>query len=259
MSDQIIIQDSEQPVKPPRPPIPDGWRQEKDEHGRLWTYDENGKNVCGAWIPKRNKFCQRVPSVGRNRCKFHGGESLRGFESPTIKHGRYSVDLPTQLASRYQEARTDGELLSMRDDIALIQAKIGDQLAGMQQGESGELWVEARRKYRQLMDALRRDDNESSTQLIAELGQILESGYKDYMAWNEIQKSIEQKRKLSESERKRLVDLHQMITTEELMLVVGALVDSIRQNVSDTHALSNISKDVRSLLEKHGLDKKAGD
>jgi len=48
--------------------------------------------------------------------------------SPHFRHGRWSKDLPIQLAQRYEAARQDEELLSLRDEIALVDAQIGAAL-----------------------------------------------------------------------------------------------------------------------------------
>jgi len=66
---------------------------------------------------------------GRNVCRAHGGATPRGIASPHYKHGRWSKDVPTQLACRYEEARQDSELLSLRDEIALIDCQISTVLA----------------------------------------------------------------------------------------------------------------------------------
>lgn len=236
-----------------RDPLPMAWTQVTDEYGLLHTFDENGKQVCGAWRRKARKYCTKAPSVGRNRCELHGGKSLRGIASPSYKGKGLTKDMPARLAERFREAQQDDELLSLRNDVALVQAMIGEQLSLISQGDSGDIFIQAKQTYRELLSALRSENNVESTRLLALLGEIIENGYKDEIAKEEIRKSLELKRKLSDSEKKRLVDLKQMITTEELMLVVGALVDSVKRNVNDSKALQSISQDLRRLLADRGF------
>jgi hypothetical protein len=66
----------------------------------------------------------------------HGGRSPRGLASLLTKTGRYSRDLPTRVAARYEAALADPQLLSVRDDIALLQAAITDVMAEIQQAET---------------------------------------------------------------------------------------------------------------------------
>lgn len=239
-----------------RAPLPDGWTQEKHEDGLLYTYDENNKNVCGGWNSKRHKYCRAYPIPGKNRCKNHGGASKRGIEAPNYKHGGYSRDMPEKLATRFREFQGNSELLSLRDDIALTTAGIAEKVASLHTGEAGDLWIEAHEKWRELLKAIKRQDETESTALMSEIGRILDSGYHNTLTWKDIHRKQDIKRKLIDSERKRLVDMRQMVTIEELMMVVGALVDSLKKHVHDTQALSYVSADLRKLLQDRGYAEK---
>ena len=241
-----------------REPLPSGWTQEKHEDGLLYTYDEHNNLVCGGWNPKRKKYCKGDPIPGKNRCKFHGGASPRGIQANNYKHGGYSRDMTEQLAKRFREFQGDTELLSLRDDIALTTAGIAEKVASLHSGEAGDLWIEAHQKWRELLKAIKRQDEGESTTLMAEIGRILDSGYNNTLTWKDIHRKQDIKRKLVDSERKRLVDMRQMVTMEELMLVVGALVDSLKKHVHDAEALGHVSADLRKLLQDRGYADKKG-
>src|SRR3954451_14863589 len=72
----------------------------------------------------------------------HGGKVPRGRALPQTKHGRYSKDLPTRLLATYSAAQADTELLSLRDDVALLDARLADVLARVDTGESSALWLD---------------------------------------------------------------------------------------------------------------------
>jgi hypothetical protein len=59
---------------------------------------------------------------------------------------------------------------------------------------------------------------------------------------------IEQRRKLTESERRRLVDRQSSISSERAMALVGALVASVQAHVSDANAQKAISADISRLI-----------
>ena len=63
-------------------------------------------------------------------------------------------------------------------------------------------------------------------------------------AWPEIQTLIEQRRRLVESERKRLVELHQVVSADQAMLMVRSLIASVREHVSDPAILRAISAEL---------------
>ena len=85
-------------------------------------------NRCKAKTKQTGKRCKRSPTPGREVCRLHGGATPRGIDSPHFKHGRYSKAMPDRLIEKYETARNDPDLITMRDDIALIDARIMDQL-----------------------------------------------------------------------------------------------------------------------------------
>ena len=54
----------------------------------------------------------------------HGARIPIGAASATFKHSRYSKYLPARLLKRFQEALDDEQLLEIRDEIAVVDARI---------------------------------------------------------------------------------------------------------------------------------------
>jgi hypothetical protein len=109
--------------------------------------------TCGAKTKHDGTPCERSPVRGRTRCRVHGGKTLVGSASPTYRTGRYSKYVPERLRERYEAAEDDAELLSLRGEIALTDARLLDLLARVNTGESGQLWAELRRAYREFPDS----------------------------------------------------------------------------------------------------------
>ena len=72
----------------------------------------------------------------------------------------------------------------------------------------------------------------------------------DYAIWNEITGNFEKRRRLAESEAKRLVAAEQIVTVEEMMLFVSVVTDAVRRYVTDRKALQRIGEDI----QKYALD-----
>ena len=72
--------------------------------------------------------CKRYVTPGATRCRMHGGKSLTGIAHPRFKHGKYVKHMPGRLTEKYEEARSDSELLAMREELSLIDARIKDLL-----------------------------------------------------------------------------------------------------------------------------------
>lgn len=164
-------------------------------------------NQCAAKTKQTGKRCKKSVTPGREVCRLHGGATPRGIDSPHFKHGRYSKAMPDRLLEQYETSRRDPDLITMRDDISLIDTRIMDQL--------------------QLAEA-------------------------DPVIWDSITDLIEKRRKLCETERRRLYALQTTMTAEQAMAMITALIDIIRRHISDPDTRAAIVADIRGILQ--GLD-----
>lgn len=180
----------------------------------------------------------------------HGGTTPRGLASPLLKHGRYSKHLPTRLAGRYEEALRDTELLALREDISLLDARLGDVLARVDTGESGWLWSRLKEQATDLRAARRAQDTVAAAAALNDLLSLVDAGHQDYAAWSDVRSLLDQRRRLVESERKRLVEMQQTLTVERAMLLVGAVAGIVKAHVTDRAQLAAISADLGALLDR---------
>lgn len=72
-------------------------------------------------------------------------------------------------------------------------------------------------------------------------------GMAEYGAWNDVYRVFETRRKLVQAEQKRRVDMQQMITTEQAMVFMTAVVDVVQRNVHDPDTLAAISRELANL------------
>ena len=194
--------------------------------------------ICGA--KKRDGSICRMSAMPNGRCRLHGGKSPAGIASGTFKTGRYSKVLPARLAGRYAEARDDSELLALKEEIALTDARLQDLLARVDTGESGGLWRDLQGARIAFLAAQRAQDQEAQITTITTILDLIRRGHSDYAAWREVGGVLEQRRRLVESERKRLIEMQQTITAEQAMILVQALLASIKEHVTDRAALAAI-------------------
>ena len=185
--------------------------------------------------------------MDNGRCRMHGGNAKRGAGSGTFKTGKYSKYLPDRLSSRYLEAVNDPELLALRDDIALIDARLAEVLGRIDTGESGKVWESVAETFNDLKVASRTGNANKATVAMRELDDLISNGLADNVIWSEIGELLEKRRRIIESERRRLIDMQQMITAENAMLLVAALVGVIREHVTDRGILNAISADIGKL------------
>lgn len=201
--------------------------------------------VCGGKTRSGGK-CKKPPMTGRTRCRLHGGATPVGIMSPHFKTGKYSKYLPPRLLERYHESLEDGELLALREEIALVDTRLADLLTRVDRGESKGFWRLAKTelsKYTKALNSEDVDEEKTATHLF-NLRQIINGALDDYGAWSEIHSALEQRRRLVESESKRLSEMRQFITAEKAMVLIANLTDIIKRHVTDRATLAAISNEL---------------
>lgn len=184
-------------------------------------------------------------AMANGRCRIHGGKSLAAVASPTLKHGRYSKYLPTRMTERYQQALSDPELLELREEVSLLDARLSDVLSRVDTGESGKAWA----SLRSLFSEYRKAKNDVDRVVtLSQIEDLIKSGLDDYAAWEEVRSLVDQRSRLVASERQRLVQMQQMVTVEQAMTLLAAVSDTVRKHVTDTAALAGISADLGRLV-----------
>jgi hypothetical protein len=183
----------------------------------------------------------------------HGGMTPSGIAAPQFKHGRRSKYLPTRLVENYSQALEDQELLSLRDEIALVDARLNDVLGRVDTGEAGKTWNEARNAYEALVDALIDHDANGQRKAMNDLNSLLGKGQSDYAAWGEVQGLLDQRRKLVDAENKRQIAMQQMVSSEKAMAFAQALLFAVKENITDRTTLSAIQMSFTKLLNAEAV------
>lgn len=204
---------------------------------------------CTAKSKQSGEQCKRNTSLGRTVCAIHGGKTPVGLASPHIKTGRWSKDLPTQLAARYAETENDPELLSLRQDIRLIDTLILDNFSRLDSGESGEAWDMMRKAVDKLEDGINDEKWMLVKKALREMRDVIDQRVLHYATESEIRSKLEQRRKLVETEQKITLAGEQAITAEKAMLFVGAIAGILKTRIHDSTLLATIQADVSLLLD----------
>lgn len=203
---------------------------------------------CNATSKRTHQQCGAQAVTGSTKCYHHGGKSLAGVASPRFSTGRYSKVLPSRLAARYEEMRGDAALLELREEIGLVDARLADLLSRVDTGESGALWQGLMKARMDLLAAKQGGDTVGQIVALNSILDLISQGHTDYRAWAEVGSVLEQRRKLVESERKRMIETQQMISSERAMALLGAVVNIIREHVDDRAVLAAISSGINNLI-----------
>lgn len=209
-----------------------------------------GALICDAKAKSTGQRCKYPAVAGSTKCRFHGGLTPRGVASPHFKHGRRSKYLPTRLLARYEEAIDDPRLLELKDDIALLDARLGELMERLStdQDVGPVRWRDLQKLIGQYEQAVAAGDGEQIAAIWAAIHAVVNKAVTDYALWNSIQDTVQQRRRLVESERQRLVQMQQMVTAEQAVAAMTALVAAVRANVRDSSVLQNIQTEYERLI-----------
>ena len=208
--------------------------------------------------------CHAAPIPGSNgRCRIHGGMSLsvKVTGDGEIAKGRakYAAFAPDSVVRKMVNADTDKELISLRGEITLIEARIHQLLERVEAEEAGVIWEKARdtlskwqrstRLAQEAVDAHERKRHESrAREYMLELDELINRGASDHMVWAEISKQLAEKRRMAESETKRMAQIEGTMTQKQAMEFALHVYDLVAENVTDVKALSNIQKGLTGLM-----------
>lgn len=209
---------------------------------------------CTAKSKQSGEQCKKSAIVGKNKCAIHGGKSRSGFGSSTFKHGRYSKALPAHLMANYTQALADPQLLSLNEEVALCDARVAELMGRLGTGESLVKWESLQAYHADLIKAMRAGDGPALKVAAQAIGEIAHSAATDVEAWREINATIEQRRKLVESELKHRIAMRETLTVEEVMTLIMAVTASLKKHVGDRAILAAIGVDMERILNYGGSD-----
>lgn len=203
---------------------------------------------CTAKSKRSHRRCKRSASVGRSVCASHGGKTPIGIAHPNWKHGRYSQALPRGLMAKYVQAQDDPRWLSLRDELALTDARIQDVLERLGAGETGERWQAVIAAYEELEGARPSKDTGKMADALRRLGKAIRAGRDDLAGSNDLTAQIVLRQRLVEAQSRMMRDLHHMLGLDHVFALIDALAVLVREHVKDPEAIRAIQDGLTRLL-----------
>jgi roadblock/LC7 domain-containing protein len=228
--------------------------------------------MCGA--KKTNgKWCRRRKMKKRTRCWRHGGKAKRGIMNPNSGIGLLSQHLPKKLASKVQAAYADPQLLSLRQNVAFVEARWFQLCSRLYSGESGSLWrllneywndaENAKKEMVELQKKLAAAETEQQSTRIhtqiqeckkiifesyEKIGKAIKKGNRDESNWKEALDLSRMSAALKQSEQGRLVEMHNVLMAEEAMLIFAKMLEAIETEVADKSARAKLAMRFHELV-----------
>lgn len=109
----------------------------------------------------------------------------------------------------FEQALADPKLISLRQEIARVDARLAEVDRRNKRGESEKAWSGIKAQIGILRKALDEKNDTAAADAMAMLDRITEVGAGDYAHWQEVENLILLRRKLADTERK-YVELHEL-------------------------------------------------
>ncbi len=211
-------------------------------------YNDKGKEICGAHSKRANKVCQSTALMAGKRCYMHGGNTPRGIASANFKDGKHSKLLPKNLRDKYNEAINDEKLIQLRSEIALAEVRRQDLMIELNKGNYGETLKGLKVLFKKAEDMKASGDLTSIAFLMPRIKELLDSSESADATWNKLMEVEDHKRKLIESETKRMLSAGQMLTMEGTIILMNQIGNLIKEVITDKESLRKVSTGLQKLM-----------
>jgi hypothetical protein len=210
---------------------------------------ETKRPQCTAKSKQSGEQCKKTAEPGSTKCRMHGGATPRGPALPQYIDGRASkYALPARLADRYKEAMADPDLLSLRPAVAVYDARLGELFARLDTGESGGAWKALAERMVDVNMAIKAGDFDALNTGLREVTRIIKEGAAEEAAWSEIRQTFEARRRVGETEQKRLAVLNQFISAEQMMGMLAECQRIIARYVDEPEKRRSLARDFEQLV-----------
>jgi hypothetical protein len=188
------------------------------------------------------------------RCRLHGGLSLKGVNAPSFKHGRrskYLKNLPRQLRNGYRELLADPDLLSLKEEIGLLTARINEVLGRLSESAPPP-WDAILESLVKVESAVGKGNATKTLPAVRAMAELVRSGKEatvnQRQCWSELREIIQEKTKTASAEWNRLNELNGVVTVEQALLFARAFLSAARECVTDRTMLRALQERTLTLL-----------
>lgn len=185
----------------------------------------HGTNIHG-------ERCGRPAITGKQYCQFHGGKQrIAAMRKPGTPGKKYDKYMPASLIDKYNEAMDDPDLISLRDSIALVDARIKDTLSHFDEMVPEKYWRDFQSLWADFMFAIRTNDTVRQTVLVRQIDAKIQETTAYANMWDELTNSLDLHRKLVDTEYRRLNAMKSMMPIDEVMRLLATVTLSMRDAV----------------------------
>jgi hypothetical protein len=180
----------------------------------------------------------------------------RGPENPSFRTGRYSK-LPGSIADAFDRALADPDALSLRRNLALIDAEIDLEYSRLRElelmGGGAVDWRAAKERLEELGRAAKSGNAKRTTSALKALEATISQGVDIEPIRSRLLDLQETRRKITETEVKREVTMRTFIPADRLMGLLSQIAAIVRDEVKDPDGRARLAARFRELVSRGEL------
>jgi hypothetical protein len=165
--------------------------------------------------------CRNAVRAGWNVCHYHGAGRPSNPAGRAPVTGKFSKFLPTRFIEQFEQFLTDPEFLTLGNEMALIDTRIAELLGMLEGADVKMAWAKVRSVAYNLGNIAACQDLKQAQDIAA------------HEIWEGIRDFVEQRRKLADTERRRMVDAKKYLTLQQANSMMAYIIDVVLKNVND--------------------------
>jgi hypothetical protein len=215
--------------------------------GRKFDVSEK-MDTCSCGI---SRDCDKPAVPGYNFCSSHGGPSpSRNFfgRGRSMTTGAGSSFPLTRLASKYNEMKKDGRILSNRHSITIIDHRIMQLVERIDANDAPDRLNKLQKLWNEMRDFEMRGNEVEATLIKKAIDVQFEKAREDFLSWDQMVNILDARRKMVDSEVKVAKDIQAILTAEDAYELVAKLLASVIQVVNDPNQLKRIQYEFTRII-----------
>jgi hypothetical protein len=186
--------------------------------------------------------------LGPKNVNWKGGASMQSRKPSERKKLKYIHVVPEHMRDILTKLSENPELLHSSDEIVLLDARIHDLLSKLEHGASSEIIKESKDLLDQVFEAFRAEDGDRVSTSLNRLRSVLHSGDEESdEIWKSIHETMEQRRKLVDTER-RVMDSEEMSLRADKLLIVASEIGRVARLYIPKEKHDAFMKEFRSIF-----------
>jgi len=171
-----------------------------------------------------------------------------GVQQVTEQGFSFRQYLPEELRDQFAQVSSNGDRLSNSEQIALLDLRISQLCSRLDTAESGRRWREVRVAMRNLTGAMQSGNTDAVGEALNALHIAINRGVHDVDNWDEMMEVIETRRRVTETELRRVRSAQEWISTQEALDLITVISESVNAHVTDPTAKALIAADIQRTI-----------